>query len=141
MARRPLREWREVPPGLRDQTPRIRPVLLMPDPYIQLTVLVVPDALPRCSQPGCFLRKRRGVFLRLFALISMGITRIPRRIMADTSRHSEACSFARPRETDRDAKKAAATAGSERITLGADRHRSLFRVSHAQQATGRQIPP
>ena len=27
---------------------------------------------------------------------------------------------------DRDAKKAAATAGSERITLGADRHRSLF---------------
>ena len=43
MARRPLREWREVPPGLRDQTPRIRPVLLMPDPYCRIlsTVHVV----------------------------------------------------------------------------------------------------
>ena len=29
----PLREWRGLPPGLRDQTPRVRPALLTPDGY------------------------------------------------------------------------------------------------------------
>ena len=30
------REWRGLPPGLRDQTPRVRPVLLTPDGYCKV---------------------------------------------------------------------------------------------------------
>ena len=33
MAHQPLREWRGLPPGLRDQTPRVRPVLLTAGRY------------------------------------------------------------------------------------------------------------